>query len=190
MRLNQKDYAKHRGVTAQYISRLVREGKIPTGRDGLIAVAKADKALGPRFRKPARKAAPQAKRTAAPRLKALPRESSTASLTAARARKASADAEVAELMVARDRGLLVSKEEVLAAQRKQNSNIRTRLRMLPRAVAPLLANASSAAECERILLEIIDRELSDLSRDPLALQTSATMVPVPLAEPQPGAEYA
>jgi len=168
-RLNQKQYAKHRGVKPQYISRLVREGRISVGRDGLIDSDKADKSLGPR----GRKASPSVNRPAKPKLSHVRGESATSSLTAARARKALADAELAELQVGHERGLLLRKDEVLAAQGKQNANIRTRLRMLPRAVAPLLANISSPAEIERIELEIIDRELSDLARDPLALQTSA-----------------
>jgi hypothetical protein len=173
-RLNQKQYAKHRGVKPQYISRLVREGRIAVGRDHLIDAEKADKALGPRV-KAAAKRAPRA--AAKPRIKALPRESSTATLTAARARKATADAELAELQVGHERGLLLHKDEVLQAQRQQNANIRTRLRMLPRAFAQQLAAITSPAEIERLALEIIDRELSDLARDPLALQT--------YAEPEP-----
>jgi hypothetical protein len=77
------------------------------------------------------------------------------------------------LQVGHERGLLLRKEEVLAAQRMQNANVRTRLRMLPRAMAQELATVTVPAEIERILLAYIDRQLSDLASDPLALQTSA-----------------
>jgi hypothetical protein len=185
-KLNQKQYAAHRGVKPQYISRLVREGRIPTTREGLIDVARADRALGPRVNAPrmnSRRSASASKATHSRRPSAHAskpasalaggHKSATGSLTEARARKVLAEAQSAELALARERGELLSRDEVLAAQRKQNTNIRARLRMLPRAAAGVLAPVSSPAEIERLLLELIDRELADLARDPLNPQPSA-----------------
>lgn len=43
--LNQKEYAAHRGVSAPYINKLVKQGAIPIGADGKIDPNAADRAL-------------------------------------------------------------------------------------------------------------------------------------------------
>lgn len=43
--LNQKEYAAHRGVSAPYINKLVKQGAIPIGKDGKIDPGAADRAL-------------------------------------------------------------------------------------------------------------------------------------------------
>lgn len=184
--MSQKQYARHRGCSPQHINRLVREGRIALNREGKIDADRADRALGqPKLgpaksgttgrarganvRKPATGSQSGRKPGAQLRLRSLGRaESATSSLTAARARKALADARLSELDAEERAGQLLRKEEVLAAQRQQNANVRTRLRQLPRAMAQELAAVASPAEIERLLLAYIDRQLADLAADPLS----------------------
>src|SRR6266581_480798 len=59
----------------------------------------------------------------------------------------------------RESGRLVPKNEVLAALILANSNVRTRLRSIPRALAAILAGTQNALEVERVLADAIDAAL-------------------------------
>ncbi len=158
MRVTKAQYARHRGCKPQYVSRLVREGRIKVGRDGKIDQARADAELGRKARKP--KAAPAPKPHA---------PSSTGSLTAARARKADADAKIAELEYQERSRNLIRREEVLALHARVYANVRTRFRRLPRSLAPALAVLTAPAEIEALVLEAVDQALADLAAAPLDL---------------------
>ena len=162
--MTQKEYAQHRGVSPAYISKLVRDGRIVLDATGRVQRSKADAILGrpgePHQRQP---------RAAAPAPVSRFRESGATTLTAARARKALADAKVAELDAEERASNLLPRSEVIEAQRRQNANVRTRLRRLPRQLAPMLAPITSPAEIERLILEAVDRELAEMAIDPLSI---------------------
>jgi hypothetical protein len=179
--VTQKEYARRRKVTPQYINKLVREGKIELTREGKIDVAKADKALD------------QLRRVGRPRAEAAApsrRFSATASLTSIRVAHETYKTKLAKLEYERAMGQLLPAAEVLEAQRRQAANLRTRLRRMPRAVAGRLRLLSSEAEIEAFLLERIDEILRDLARDPLGEQPIEYPMQSAPSEVQEGASTA
>lgn len=172
--ITQKEYARRRKVTPQYISKLVREGKIVL-KNGLVDPKQADAARGHATRKATKKSArkrPTARKR--PAVGRPPRGSATHSLTDGRAQKVHWEALQAKLEYERTAGGLLPKSEVLEAERRKNSNIRTRIRSMARSLAPLLARSATPAECESLLLAEIDHQLSALAADPLGLDEPAT----------------
>ena len=195
--MSQKEYAAKKGVTPQYINKLVNQGKIlKVGRQ--IDSRQADAAIKA-YSRPGRvvkgaksKAKKQAGRhgkkpQASPRVRVIaanPRgESATASLTRYRAMREKAQAERAELELKALLKQLLPANEVREAERQKNANIRTSFRRLARSLAPLLNRASSPAEVEQILLGEIDLVLSELARDPLGVQEAVPEVQVEIIPP-------
>jgi hypothetical protein len=191
--MTQKAYAKERGITAQYVSKLVGQGKIVL-RNGLVDPVQADEARSPQRPSTSR---PRHKGSNAhgggrpPRQQrangnadagdAPVRSSETASLTKARAMDAGFQASLRRLEYMERTKQLLPAAEVLEAERRKNANIRLRFRGLARVLAPLMARTGSAAECERLLLEEIDHHLEELARDPLAsgIQAASPATPAP-----------
>jgi transcriptional regulator with XRE-family HTH domain len=194
--LSQKEYAERKGVSPQYVNKLVRDGKIQLV-DGRIDAKKADAALrvfqrpgrvipAQRSRKPAKKAtAKKATRKSAARpanshAEHKPRraysESSTKapsasrSLASARAEREMHMAELARLDVMERTGKLLPANQVISAEQRKNANFRTQLRKLARHVAPLAKRARTEQEVESVLLEHIDQLLETFAKDPLGLK--------------------
>jgi hypothetical protein len=182
--VTQKEYARRRKLTPQYVNKLVRQGKIVL-RKGLVDPAQADRA-----REHSRAVTPRRKqrgnahgggRPAGQRPAARPgvkQNSATASLTSARAADAGYQAELRRLELNEKTKKLLPADEVLEAERRKNANVRLRFRALAREVAPVMARTNTPAECERILADEVDQRLHELEHDPLgsnatALQTSA-----------------
>lgn len=170
MRLTQKQYAKRAKVTPQYINKLVRQGKIPLGKDGKIDPRKADRAR-------AAHASPMAqaakKKPKAAKRENAPRSSATQSLTQARAVRENYQARSAKLDYEQRAGTLLPKAEVLEAERRKNAHLRARFRRIGRPAAAqakakgLIAAGRSPAEFEEIVLAEVDAVLKDLAVDPL-----------------------
>ena len=176
--MTQKAYAKRKGVSPQYVNKLVGQGKIK--RVGRKIDSRQANAVIKAFQRPGR--VPPAKRSrskpaqpkapgAAGALK--PRPSATRNLTEARAEKEHYGALAAKLDYERAAGALLPRPEVLDLERRKNANIRTLLRRLPRSVAPLLARAGGPAEIEKLLLSEIDLILGQLAHNPLGMHDEA-----------------
>lgn len=172
--VTQKDYAKRRGVTAQYINKLVTQGKIRKGPGGKIDPRQADAAIRAYSRagkviKPTRPKKDKAEKAPKP-------DSATRSLTKFRAQNEEYKAKTAELEFKKLNGELLPRSEVLLAEQRKNENIRKKFRALPRTIAKLVADASTPAHAEEILRQEIDRLLDELAKDPLGLAEQAAAV--------------
>jgi hypothetical protein len=210
--LSQKEYAERIGVSAQYVNKLVREGKIELV-DGRIDPKKAD-ATRKIFERAGRmipvkrgkKAA--VKRTAAKKARRRPAAkaskvvehkprraytsthdkptSATRSFAAARAEREEWQAQLAKLDYLERCKKLLPADEVIAAQQRQNANFRTQLRKLARHAAPLAKRQRTESEIETVLLELIDQLLDAFSKDPLGrkpIDIPAPIVPAEVVEP-------
>lgn len=166
--ITQKEYARRRKVSAPYINKLVRQGKIVLSRDGKIDPKKAD-AARKAYAQPARKR----KAASAGKLKGgRPvggRETATGSLTAKRAEREGYEAGLSRLKYERESGELLPRAQVLLAEQKKNANIRNRFRSLARRLAQVLAPEMTPAHVEAVLGEAIAHELTELARDPLGM---------------------
>jgi hypothetical protein len=203
--VTQAQYAKKIRKSPQYVSKLVSQGKIPREKDGRIDVARADRArkawsLKGNSHRSTRKAAAAPVRTAGPggRFQPVP-----ASYNSARTRRELAQAEITELDLRQKKGELLPAAAVLEAERRKNSNLRTRFRRLARSVAAEVSRLTDPVEVEDALLRQIDQVLTELALDPLgrvagpvaspqspvaseALQTSSVLTP-PVAPAETGA---
>jgi hypothetical protein len=178
-RITQAAYAKRKGVTPQYINKLVQRGVIrKIGR--MIDPKQADAAIRRSSVSPERsKLRATGKKTSSSRPKKPTKkaqgspkpDSATKSLTAAKAMRENFQAKIAELDYEKQIGNLLPREQVVIAEQRKNANIRTQFRKLARSVAPMLSRVSDPAEVENLLREEIDVVLNQLARDPLALQS-------------------
>jgi hypothetical protein len=196
--VTQKEYARRRNVTPQYVNKLVRSGRIPLEKDGRINPARADRAREGYRRVSRRSKAEDAeareqvggRRARGPELFGDPESrpgihSATASLTSIRAAHESYKAKLAKLEYERAIGKLLERDQVLAAERLKNERIRSAFRALPRSLAPVLARCATAAEAEVLLREELDRVLLRLAEDPLGMQETAALAVAPATELAP-----
>lgn len=198
-KMTQVAYAKLIGVTPQYVNKLVSQGKIKRvgklidsaqANAAIKAFQRAGRLVQPRRAQAAHSDAGHrsAKRAAAaPKAEKQPRYSATRSITEARAEREHYQALAAKLDYETATGKLLPRDQVLAAERQKNENIRTMLRQMPRSLAPMLARLSGPAEVERALREEIDVLLARLADDPLGMKTEAVEVapPVEVVEAPP-----
>lgn len=203
--MSQKAYAEKRRVSPQYINKLVSQGKIrKVGRQidskqadaAIAAFRRAGRVLKPsrskHTAKPAKKAARKsAKGPKAPRVVVdidgpAPElldpslfRTPTGSITASRAVSEFYDALRRKTAHERDIGKLLPAEQVLEAERKKNTTLRTLLESLPRALAPMLAVTIEAAECEAIVKRALDQIREEFIADPLGLKSNDVQVEAP-----------
>lgn len=192
--LTQKEYARRRRISAPYVNKLVKQGRIRLNPHGRVDPGQAD---GARARQQAVAARPPVRSNARgnshgggrpPRQPGAPGTASgnaTLSLTAARAADAGYQARLRKMEYEERSKQLLPASEVLEAERRKNANIKVRFRGLARALAEPLARTAVPAECERLLLEEIDYQLDELARDPLGLVGPAVPAPPPAAAVQP-----
>jgi hypothetical protein len=190
--MTQKAFADRIGKSAQYVNKLVNQGKIK--RVGKLIDARQAKAAIAAFRRPGRVVQNAPRRPAA---KASSRTvlgskepSATQNLTKWRAAREESQAKLAEIELQKATRALLPAAEVLEAERRKNANIRASFRRLARSLAPLLHRASSPAEAEQILIGEIDLVLSELARDPLGAQETVLAMPDPQPEMAPPAQPA
>jgi len=145
-RLNQRQYAKHRGLSAPRISQLVKSGKIPIGEDGKICVGTADAILDGR---PLRGDA----------------DSGAVNYNNEKALHEQAKRKLAELKVEEAEGRLVPVEVVTKAIFTLNRAVRDAILGVPSRVSAKAAATSNANEIERMIYDELAKALSALSED-------------------------
>jgi hypothetical protein len=86
----------------------------------------------------------------------------------ARTRKISAEAEIAELELAKVKGILVLADDVVDAWKDVLNALRGKLLSLPTKAAPMLAVETEPPACQEICEQLINEALEELSNyDPL-----------------------
>lgn len=191
--MRQNEYAKRRGVSAQYINRLVKQQKIVlVGKK--INPRQADAAIRNSSTRPERsklsarsKTTKTASRKASPAKSKTkpPRTSATQTLYEAKASREGFQAKIAELDYQKQIGNLLPRDQVLEAERRKNANIRTSFRRIARSLAPVLARTNSEAEAERLVLREVDRILGQLATDPLGAAADVPAMPPPIVDAAP-----
>lgn len=206
--MTQKDYAKLRGWSPQYVSKLKSEDKVVM--DGkLVDVAKTDAAIkafqrtGNALKSNHHSQRAKGSKGSSSRTASKPSEPRAPRLggpdTAAfwRRDKEKYDALNRRLEYEKNIGVLLPRDQVLLAERMKNERIRSMFRALPRSLAPQVAHCTSAAEAENLLRSEIDSILQRLADDPLGMSESAPVaitsveaeaIPVPLAVQTPAPE--
>lgn len=86
---------------------------------------------------------------------------------AARTKKMTADAELAELTLARERGRLVEVERFESALSQAFGRVRSRLLALPSRAAPDLVGLAAEVDAELVLDRLVVEMLAELQRDPV-----------------------
>lgn len=194
-KMTQAEYAERKGVSPQYVNKLVKQGKIrKVGRfidskqaDAAIKAFSRSGRVVPAQRKRTAKARPSAKTSSrrsshrslpthsAPELPPTPslpgraRGDATSSLTANRATREYYEALRAQHEYETSIGKLLPADQVIAAERMKNENISTLFRRMPSSIAPLVAMCTNKAEIEDLLRREIYSILEQLSRDPLGM---------------------
>ena len=81
----------------------------------------------------------------------------------ARTRKVNAEAEIAELELAKTKGALAIVDEVVSAWSDTLSSLKAKITTIPSKAAPIVASEDKAGECQRILDDLIREALEELS---------------------------
>jgi hypothetical protein len=210
--MTQKAYADRKGVTPQYVNKLVSQGKIrlvgrkvdPKQADAaILAFRRAGRVLQPKRTANAKKKAAKKKAAKVPsrRMRAAldgaapelvdPNEfrTPTGAITASRAVKEYYQALREKTLHEKDTAKLLPAAEVLEAERKKNATLRMLLASLPRTLAHVLAMTVEPAECEAILSRALDQVREEFAADPLGLKAEAAppMEAPPVEVPVPAA---
>jgi len=94
----------------------------------------------------------------------------------ARTRKVNAEAEIAELELAKLKGVLVVAEDVTTAWEDVLGAFKGKLLSIPSKAAPVVASELEAGGCQKILEDLINEALTELSNyDPKVDPTTATV---------------
>ena len=137
--LSQREFAREHGLSKSWVNRLVTDGRIPTLANGLI-----DREAGKR---------------ALERYVGLRGSRQTAALWEARARREELRAKLAELRYGQATGRLLDRALLFRELQQMCATTRTRVRGIPRSMAPILVGRP-AAEVEELLTEAFDRALA------------------------------
>lgn len=170
-KLNQKQYAKHRGISPQAISKLVKQGKldgafIRDGRHYLINPKKADAILA-MFENPARKLSTASLVGKNPQGNQSSQQSATPErLTFAEAarREKIARAALLELDLCRQRGKLVERDQVESVAAKIATTVRVGIEAIPAKVAPAIAGMDAPGDVARLLQREFKVILADMAK--------------------------
>lgn len=93
----------------------------------------------------------------------------------ARTRKVNAEAEIAELELKKIHNELVNADDVVQAWTDVLGSVKSRLLSIPTKAAPVVAAETNAGMCQKIVEELIQEALEELSRyDPTISPTQAT----------------
>lgn len=145
-----RQYAKHRGVSAQAVSLAVKAGRIPISKDGKIDVKKADAAWQENTNAQAGSV-----------LKAGP--AAMPSYSEARAVRETYAAKLEQLEYQRASGELLPRLEVVAVVTAIHTVVKAGLLSLPATMAPLVAAETDARRVEQLLMTKIRELLVDFS---------------------------
>jgi hypothetical protein len=154
--VSKSEYARRRGCSAAYISKLVRQGKLATIGDKIDPIA-ADAALNA-TRERVRVPFPEKPTTT--RLQ----DSLSRSYLAAKTANETYKAKLQRLEFELKTGKLLQADKVLESAEKAFSTVRVRMRGLAKSMAPILAAQNRPGEIEKILSEAIDGALEGLSQ--------------------------
>ncbi len=166
--VSKADYARHRGCTQPYISRIVKEGRLhgAVTPEGHIIRELADDLLGPRTQRvPPGGVAVDLDRTiqepnARPATIATVDAEPTA-YSEARARRETASATKAELELEELRGRLVDRTTIVAEIEGRVGRLRDRLLGLPYELSDRLAHITEPAKVRAELTQAIERALTE-----------------------------
>lgn len=93
----------------------------------------------------------------------------------ARTRKVNAEAEIAELELKKIHAELVNADDVVQAWTDVLGSVKSRLLSIPTKAAPVVAAESNAGMCQKIIEDLIQEALEELSRyEPTISPTQAT----------------
>ena len=93
----------------------------------------------------------------------------------ARTRKVNAEAEIAELELKKIHNELVNADDVVQAWTDVLGSVKSRLLSIPTKAAPVVAAETNAGMCQKIVEELIQEALEELSRyDPTISPTQST----------------
>ena len=93
----------------------------------------------------------------------------------ARTRKVNAEAEIAELELKKIHNELVNADDVVQAWTDVLASVKSRLLSIPTKAAPVVAAETNAGMCQKIVEELIQEALEELSRyDPTISPTQST----------------
>ena len=143
--LSQAEYARRKGFAPPYLSELIRKGKVPTVGKNIDPKA-ADKALidnAVGARKLGKQKIPYSE---------------------ALRRKMLAAARLSEMELAQKKGELVELESVRKVQEEVNSNIRSRLLLLPPKLAQRLVGIEEPATLQAIVEAEVVETLNELAQ--------------------------
>lgn len=161
--VTQAEYARRRGCTEGAVRRAVRDGRIALF-DGKVDPVAAD-AQWQRNTRPRAGSAP-ADAAAKPGAAAPDREDDGGTgYWASKARRESAEADLAELKLAEQRGELVRAADVRAAHAKRLAGLRDALLQIPARLAAVLAAEASQAVCHDKLQAEIHGVLALVAED-------------------------
>lgn len=164
--LSQGQYAKHRGCSRPYISKLVKQGKIPTLPDRSIDPEAADEALR-KIADPARtkaeKPQPRGKAKARPKAKAKAKAEPEPDLKGpdiltfadAKAKHESYRAKLAKLKYEQESKKLVDRDLVVKTAATAGRIAVTRFMALPTKLAPIL----KAETDQRVIHDLLESEI-------------------------------
>ena len=94
----------------------------------------------------------------------------------ARTRKVNAEAEIAELELAKIKGVLVVAEDVTSAWEDVLGAFKGKLLSIPSKAAPVVASEMEAGGCQKVLEDLINEALTELSNyDPKVDATTAAV---------------
>jgi hypothetical protein len=162
-RVSQAELARRLNVTPSAIARAVREGRVEVGPDGLVDVA-AGRAqwLANRQRRPRRS------RSAEPGLGGLAEPPSAVKDSGqfwdARTRREHAEAELAELKAAEQRGDLMRRDAIVRELAPRLVELRDALEVLSERLGNLVAVESDPTECRRMIRDEIRAALAAFTR--------------------------
>ena len=142
--MNQVQFAAHRKVTKQAVSKMIAAGRIPGEADGKIDSAAADAALDST-------ALPTVTTPAAP-----------SAFTAAKTTVTEFAAKSAALKYAQESGLVVDAVSIERELRTIARQIRDRLLRIDREISGQLAATADERECRSILRAAIEKALTDV----------------------------
>ena len=81
----------------------------------------------------------------------------------ARARKVAAEAQIAELELAKVQGELVIAEDVVSAWADTLAGLKAKLVSIPSKAAPIVASDDSAGGCQKVIEDLVREALEELS---------------------------
>lgn len=154
--MTQRQYAERIGQTQQAVSKMIHEGRIP-----LMANGRIDPALADKWR------ARHITQLRVPVATAM--EEGAKEYRQARTEHETYRAKRERILYERLTGKLLDADKVLHVAEQAFTNVRVRLRALPRSLAPVLATMGNRpADIESTLMDAIDGALESLSEDVFA----------------------